>query len=406
MLYSCVLIRWLLAAVGLAHHGHRARGWICLPRLGAPMPMNCLTPGGHPFALLAAAADGLGELDFASEAWVAAAESVLRPLVTSATGALAGVSFTLCEVAHNAPVYLHAGSKLAWHARIEVGEKDGRGGVQLTVGAGEVADADLLVEGDHSVMSNCTRIQHAGRDPGIVAQAEAIIARVGRFRTSGTVPSSPAALAVVLREFRDRMAALTLPKFPWMSPPWVAVARQYIHEQALAQGDVQGLAEASFVFAEEFRNPPRYVSPDAVNGGFWVVVRGGLPEVGHGPLPPAHGAADKKTEGEYAAVLPVGRTVHACDTEADTAAQAEYSRQAFAKELAPAGERSVISVSSPSRSGKEMPAALKRIMAPIHDELSRRSTGCMASDFEDRSHEPPIWHAAQPFDRTEAYDAS
>ena len=32
---------------------------------------NCMTPSGSPFVLLAAAADGIGEIDMASEQWVA-----------------------------------------------------------------------------------------------------------------------------------------------------------------------------------------------------------------------------------------------------------------------------------------------------------------------------------------------
>ena len=71
-----------------------------------------------------------------------------------------------------------------------------------------------------------------------------------------------------------------------------------------------------------------------------MVVKGGVPTVGHGPLPEdVYGPADAKTIGEYAAVLPVGRTVAANDTDEDKAAQAEYSGAAFAAELTPPGER-------------------------------------------------------------------
>ena len=69
-----------------------------------------------------------------------------------------------------------------------------------------------------------------------------------------------------------------------------------------------------------------------------MVVKGGVPTVGHGPLPEdVYGPADAKTIGEYAAVLPVGRTVAANDTDEDKAAQAEYSGAAFAAELTPPG---------------------------------------------------------------------
>ena len=46
---------------------------------------------------------------------------------------------------------------------------------------------------------------------------------------------------------------------------------------------------------------------------------------------------------------------------------------------------------SPSKSGKAMPPSLQGIMSVFHDELSKRGTNCMPSDFEDRSHEPELW---------------
>ena len=256
------------------------------------MPMNCLTPDGRPFALLVAAADGIGELDLASEEWVAEAAEVLQRLVAEHAAGLEGAAFTLCEVCHNTPVYLHAGSKLAWHAKFV--------GATVTVGMGELdgADCDLKIEGDHGVMSNAARIQYAGRDPAIVAQAQAVISKVGNFKFSGALPDSQA-LGTVLRGLHDAMAPRVLPKFPWMSPPWVANARQIAYERAQLPEFSAGLADEEFIFAEEFRNPPKYLAPDGVNGGFFVVVKGGVPIVGHGPLPEeVYGQADAKTYGE------------------------------------------------------------------------------------------------------------
>ena len=54
------------------------------------------------------------------------------------------------------------------------------------------------------------------------------------------------------------------------------------------------------------------------------------------------------------------------------------------------GERNVIAQFSPSKSGKAMPPSLQGIMSVFHDELSKRGTNCMPSDFEDRSHEPEL----------------
>ena len=212
------------------------------------MPMNCLTPSGEPFALLAAAADGVGELDFASGEWVAEARAVLEGLVETHAAGLEEVSFSLCEVAHNAPYYLHAGSKLAWHAKFE--------GASVEVGVGELESCDLKIQGDHGVISNGARIQYAGRDPAVVAAAQAVIQKVGRFDFAGAMPSNPT-LGLVLRELHDAMAPRVLPKFPWMSAPWVANARQIAYERAQLPEFKDGLASEDFIFAEEFRNPPQ-----------------------------------------------------------------------------------------------------------------------------------------------------
>ncbi|SVB13918.1 uncharacterized protein METZ01_LOCUS166772, partial [marine metagenome] len=52
-------------------------------------------------AVLAAMADGIGDLTFASAEWVEAASAVLTETVASNEAGLADVGeFTLCEVAH------------------------------------------------------------------------------------------------------------------------------------------------------------------------------------------------------------------------------------------------------------------------------------------------------------------
>ena len=135
---------------------------------------------------------------------------VLKGLVAAHAAGLAGVKFSLCEVCHNAPVYLHEGSKLAWHAKFDGGT--------VEVGRGELDECDLKIEGDHGVMSNGARIQYAGRDPGLVTAAQRVIGKVGNFKLSGAMPSN-ATLSLVLRELHDAMAPRVLPKFPWMSPP-------------------------------------------------------------------------------------------------------------------------------------------------------------------------------------------
>ena len=54
----------------------------------------------------------------------------------------------------------------------------------------------------------------------------------------------------------------------------MANAREIANERAQLPEYRDGLASEDFVFAEEFRNTPRYVSPDGANGGFYVVMKG------------------------------------------------------------------------------------------------------------------------------------
>ena len=64
--------------------------------------------------VLAAMADGIGDLTFASAEWVADAKEVLIAAVSRYAAGLTDLGrFTLCEVAHNQPAYLRCGPSLA-----------------------------------------------------------------------------------------------------------------------------------------------------------------------------------------------------------------------------------------------------------------------------------------------------
>ena len=87
---------------------------------------------GHHSVVLAAMADGIGDLTFASVEWVAAAADALAAATAQHSDGLIDLGeFALCEVAHNPPAYLHVGGKLAWHARFD--------GATVTAAAGELA---------------------------------------------------------------------------------------------------------------------------------------------------------------------------------------------------------------------------------------------------------------------------
>ena len=345
---------------------------------------------GNHSVVLSAMADGIGSLTFATEEWVAAAAERLGALVDQHAPGLADLgAFTLCEVAHNAPAHVHAGASLAWHMRLD--------GATTTVAAGELPadECDLKIEGDHSIMSNVGRIRLQGRDPAVVVAAQRRLAKLSRWKMQGAFPRHQT-LGVVLRALHDEMAPLTMPRFVFMTPEWVSSARHILTERA-ARYSLE-LRDVSYTFAEEFTNTPAYAFPDASHGGFWVRCERGLITVGAGPLPAVLAPADGQTKGPYALVVPVGRTVDAAMTEQEKEQRTAYTKQAFSPNAA--GEPPVTQ-GSPSGKGR-MPTALMRVFAPLHDELSKRTSGELPVDYD------PAFAAfePQPFDRQNGYDRS
>lgn len=350
---------------------------------------------GHLSAVLTAMPEGVGDLTFASPAWVDEASDALAAAVAKHGAGLADIgSFTFCEVAHNPPAYLGLDGPLAWHARIEPGN--------VTVSSGEVsaAECDLKIESDHSIMSNLARVQSRGHDPVVVAAAQARLGKLSRWEIRGSPPSHHA-LVAALGEVHDAMASRTMPRFVFMTPEWVSSARHILTSRATSAKYADGIKDVVYTFSEEFTDTPAYAFPDGSHGGFWVRVDHGRITVGAGPLPAALEPADHLTRGTYTPVVPVGRTVNAALTEADRAGQAAYSKVAFAKD-AQTGEFPV-NQASPSGKGV-MPPELGRVFLPLHDELSKRTSGELPADFDDTIRDE--WATPQHFDRRPDYDPS
>ena len=340
-------------------------------------------------SIIASMADGIGELSFAGEDWVARAKTEMDICHSLHRAALGDVTFSLCEVAHNPPRYLDCGNKVSWHVIFENG--------RVSVASGLLDRADLIIEGDHSVLSNLARVQHTGRDPDIVSEAQTALQKLSRWKVTGSLPEH-SGLRGLLQSFHDRMAEVTLPRFVWMSPEWVAIARHILTTRATSEKYRESLSEVDYTFAEEFHSAPRYASSPDENLGFWVKVSKGNLVVGSGPLPRALGEPDQLTFGDYRPTLPVGRTVNAAMSEDDQQSQAGYSKSAFQYDKE--SERPVIQQSSPSGKGP-MPKELSRIFAPLHDELSKRTSGELPSDFS--SDLPPAWSQSAGFDRKDDY---
>ncbi|MFP6824367.1 MAG: hypothetical protein VB915_11215 [Pseudomonadales bacterium] len=346
-------------------------------------------------AVLAAMADGIGDLTFASAEWVEAARVVLTETVARNEVGLADIGeFTLCEVAHNPPAYLHAGNKLAWYARFS--------GATVDVSTGELdsTDCDFKVQGDHSVVSNLARVQYHGKDPNVVAAAQARLGVLSRWQIDGVLPQH-AALGSVLRTLHDRMASRTMPRFTFMTPEWVSSARHILSTRATSEKYAAGIQDIVYTFSEEFTDTPGYAFPDGSHGGFWVHCDHGHISVGAGPLPKALEPADALTKGMYTPVVPVGRTVNAAMTNEEKEEQATYAKTAFRFDKE--ANRAPVNQSSPSGKGA-MPPELGRVFLPLHDELSKRTSSELPADFDDSLKD--TWSTPQGFDRDANYDIS
>ncbi len=350
---------------------------------------------GHHSVVLAAMADGIGDLSFLSEEWVVAATEALAGAVARHSAGLTDLgAFTLCEVAHNPPAYLRVGGKLAWHCRFD--------GPTVRVGAEELpaAECDLKIEGDHSIMSNMARLQYTGRNPQVVAAAQARLGKLSRWQMHGALPTHPV-LGVVLRTLHDAMAARTMPRFVFMTPEWVSSARHIVTTRAMSAKYAYGLKDIAYTFSEEFTDTPAYAFPDGAHGGFWIRADHGQVTIGAGPLPKELEPADALTKGAYTPVVPVGRTVNAAMTDEDKAEQAAYSKSAFRRDAET--KQPPVTQTSPSGNGPP-PPELGRVLVVLHDELSKRTSGELPSDFD--AGVKPEWATPQRFDRDPGYDPS
>ena len=343
--------------------------------------------------LLATMADGIGDLVFLSKEWIEVASEVLTQELAKRKDQLKDLeSYTLCEVAVNPPPYLDCGGKLSWNAKFKTDKVD--------VSMGELPDSecDLKLTGDHSLMSNVARIQYHNRDPELVRHAQDRVFRLGKWVRHGKFPPN-AALAEVLRSFHDTMAVRTMPRFVWMSPEWVSCARHIISSRARSDKYHAGLIDVEYKFAEEFVNPPGYAFPSGEVAGFWVHCHLGSITVGTGSLPDHLQPADFQNRGEYIPVLPVGRTVETTMTDEDREEQKNYFRSAFRVEKG----MEPIFVQTWKSGKPDLPPALGRVMMVLHDELSKRTSGELPSDYQ---HVRDQWNSVLSFDRDKHYDSS
>ena len=91
--------------------------------------------------------------EFVSEKWVALARDYLQARVDAADDRLNGAHWSICEVMTDCPAYFgRPGNVAAWHARLN--------GRELTVGLGEIPDADYRVRGDYHAVLQAARVAY------------------------------------------------------------------------------------------------------------------------------------------------------------------------------------------------------------------------------------------------------
>lgn len=350
---------------------------------------------GSASVLTAAMPSSIGDLTYATTEWVDVAREILDEETERFQDVLSSTeSFTFCRVGHNAPQYLHSSNALAFTVRFE------DGGANIV--AEEIPDdeCDVKTVGDHSLMSNQARLVTSGSDPKVIQAAASRLATIGRWEQLDNRPP-PEIVRIVWQKVQDRMAPRTMPRFVFMTPEWVSSARTILTDRANSDKYKDGLRGVDFLFSENFSHTPAYAFPDGSNGGFWVSCKFGELTVGAGPVPEELGEPDFLTSAMYTPVVPVGRTVNASMTDEEKKESEEYGKTAFrfdkALKLRP------VEQTQPSGRGP-MPAELARIFMPLHDELSKRTSGEHPMDYDETL--KPEWSQKLAFDRHPDYDPS
>jgi hypothetical protein len=132
------------------------------------------------------------KLEFAGPEWIDAARAVLEELV--ADNGEEGTVFSVCEVFTGAPASVARDGAAAWHFRID--------GNSVRVGAGEVADVDVLIRADYQAALPGARLVYT---PEVLARRAAEPQQGGSAVVTGDMSRAPPYLI----ELHNRLAVLT-----------------------------------------------------------------------------------------------------------------------------------------------------------------------------------------------------
>jgi ectoine hydroxylase-related dioxygenase (phytanoyl-CoA dioxygenase family) len=141
--------------------------------------------------------------EFVSEKWVGLARDYLQGRVDALSDRVEGARFSLCEVMATAPAGFRRRAGLAaWHARL-----DGR---RLTVGLGEIADADLTIRGDYHAVLQAARVSYDDDGARRRGLREAQHRNGGRPVASMAGTGAAGVAAEVFAGLHDHLAARTV----------------------------------------------------------------------------------------------------------------------------------------------------------------------------------------------------
>ncbi|HEX3917307.1 MAG TPA: phytanoyl-CoA dioxygenase family protein [Caulobacteraceae bacterium] len=141
--------------------------------------------------------------EFVSEKWIGLARDYLQRQVDAAGEGMDGANFSLCEVMEDAPAGIgRPDGRAAWHARLK--------GRQLTVGAGEIDGADLVIRGDYHAVLQAAHVSYADEAARKRGLREAQHRNGGRPVATMTGAGASGPAGRVFAGLHDHLAARTI----------------------------------------------------------------------------------------------------------------------------------------------------------------------------------------------------
>ncbi len=147
--------------------------------------------------------DFADRVEFVSGAWIDAARESLERRVARVGSALEGIRFSICESFRDSPPHLGVPDGVAaWHARFD--------GASVTVGPGEIPDADTMIRAEYQTVLPIAKAVSAGDAECFARMQRENLHRVGAraMELAGKPPPEP--VMRVLMGLHDDLARRTV----------------------------------------------------------------------------------------------------------------------------------------------------------------------------------------------------